>query len=151
MRSVRKELGLQLTSTLLLILLLLGAVQAILADDTNGSNRAQINGRPLINNVGDPNTNDNSNYQTVDGRPLRQPLSATEPPQPGLWERTKTNTKSFFSKIGSWFSGKDNGSKPNEIVRPSTAASKQEIDAAQKININGSDVPIGYGPDGRKR
>ena len=153
MRFVRKEIWLQLTSTLLLMAIIFGAVRVILAESpgANGTNRAQINGRPLINNVADPNKDQNSNHQTVDGRPLRQPLGSTEPPQPSLWDRTKTNTKNFFGKMGSWFSKSDGTSTNNDLVRPSTAASKKEIDAAQKININGNEIPVGYGPDGRRR
>ncbi len=157
MRSVRKDLLLQLASTLLLAALIFGAVRILLAEgpsangNTRSSTQPTINGRPLINKTSDNGPNDNSGYQTIDGRPLRQTISGMEPPQPGMFERMGTGTKNFFGKIGNWFSKSDEKQVSNGLVRPATAANNQELNAAEKININGSQIPIGYGPDGRKR
>ena len=115
---------------------------------TNGTTVPTINGRPLVNN------NDGSSYQTVDGRPLRQPVSGTQQPQPSLLDKMGTGTKNFFSRIGNWFSPNDssnNAAGNSGIKRPSTAASNKAIESADRININGSQVPVGYNPDGSKR
>jgi hypothetical protein len=155
MRFVRKELLLQLASTLLLAALIFGAVRIILAENpgadgsSRSSTRPTINGRPLVNLTSDNGPNENSGYQTIDGRPLRQTVGGTAPPQPGVWERMGTGTKNFFGKIGNWFAKPDDKPANNGLVRPATAATNQDLNAAEKININGSQIPIGYGPDGR--
>ena len=114
---------------------------------TNGASIPTVNGRPLVN------PNDGSNYQSVDGRPLRQPVSGTQPPQPSLVDKMGTSTKNFFRRVGNLFSSNDtsNNGTNSGIKRPSTAASNKDFESAEKININGSQVPIGYNPDGSRR
>ncbi|HZZ71641.1 MAG TPA: hypothetical protein VFE24_05270 [Pirellulales bacterium] len=108
-----------------------------------------INGRPLVNT-----SDDASDYQTVDGRPLKQPISGTTAPQPSLFDKIGTSTKNFFKRVGNLFSSTPADGSTNSsfgIKRPSTAASNNSINSADTINLNGSQIPIGYNADGTKR